>query len=322
MPRRRRGVLRIGYALTAVVVAATMAIGGTYLANADTNKSDKRLVVYNNNIENRLPEVLPDKTECEGGNNWNALVSYLKKQPKSPDIFTVQQVSNSKDLKKLTGLLSDALPGNYTGKIAVGNPGSMGYDGDCGKVKNQQTNAVIYRYGRLSLKESRTWRSDALKGNGECSNLDPSGTPSQDRVVNVGVKLWDKEAKKHVSVASIHWPTKRFDGPQCAHANIREASKHLKELGGALQIMGGDTNAKTYEQDWWKKSQSLEFRDPIAEECGGRVCSSRWDTLKKRRIDHILVRSGSGFSHVDNVTWDMAGDKYSNHRAVTAYVKY
>lgn len=315
-PPRRRGLRRIGYAVIAVVLAATMATGA-HVAHADTNRSAKRLVVHDNNIENMAG--------C-AGNNFDHLVDYLKKQDKSPDIFTVQQISNQKQLNTLVKRLTAELPGVYAGKIAIADPGSMGYTSGCKTKKNQQTNAIIYRSGRLEARKSTTWRSDApaqpKKGTGNCKNLEPTAT-SQDRVVNLAVKFYDKVADHYVSVASVHWPTKKWHGPDCADENLRETNAAIENLGGAaLKIIAGDTNATTPSQDWWQKARDLGYRDPIAEKCGARVCSDRYNTIGKRRIDHILVKSGHGFGHVDNITESMAGGKYSDHRALIAYVKY
>ena len=44
-----------------------------------------QLVVYNNNIENMVT--------CTG-NDYKRLLDYMKSQPKAPDLFVVQQVSN------------------------------------------------------------------------------------------------------------------------------------------------------------------------------------------------------------------------------------
>jgi hypothetical protein len=232
----RRRALHFVYAAVALVVAGAITTGA-YVAQADTNGSSKRLVVYDNNMENLAP--------CNG-NDYTKLLSYMKKQDKSPDILTIQQVSNAKQLKNLTARLSHDLPGTFAGTIAVANPGSMGYKDGCKTRKNQQTNAIIYRTGRLAAKRTVRWRSDApanpTHGTGPCRNLDPTSS-SQDRVENVAVKFYDKVSHKHVSVASIHWPTAKWNGPKCAHENIRETKEALNGLGGSLEIFGGDTNA-------------------------------------------------------------------------------
>src|SRR5689334_15531456 len=101
--------------------AVGVTIGAVQPAQASTNSERGSLVVYDNNIENMAG--------CDG--NYSRFISYLKKQKKSPDIFTVQQISNTEQLNALTKRLSDALPGTYAGVIAVHNPGSMGYTSGC-----------------------------------------------------------------------------------------------------------------------------------------------------------------------------------------------
>ncbi|CAM3566647.1 hypothetical protein [Stackebrandtia soli] len=317
MSRRRRGVVRLWYVLAGLVATVTtVALGATHVASADVNTSPSQLVVYNNNIENMVPQ------SCYG-TNWNLLVTYIKNQPKSPDIFTVQQISNITQLNALTKRLSDELPGTYAGKIAIENPGSMGYTSTCGKLKNQQTNAVIYRSDRFTYEAATRWRSDAPENKtGPCRNLEPTKT-SQDRVHNIAVRLHDNIAKKDVSVASIHWATNTWNGPDCADENMKEADDAFDRLGGSLKILGGDTNATTGKKDWWRDARGYGFRDPIAEKCGGGPsCPDEHNTTTNSRIDFLLVKQGHGFSNVATITQTMAGGKYSEHRAVTAYVKY
>jgi hypothetical protein len=315
--RRRTKILCALAALTAAV--ATAAIGGTDAAEAEVDSSADSLVVYDNNIENMLP------TKCADGYEYDRFIAYLKDQPKSPDVFTVQQISNAKQLDVLTKRLSDELPGTYAGKVAIPEPGSMGYTSPCGKMKNQQTNAVVYRTDRLTLQQATTWRSDAPadpdEGTGPCRNLTPTET-SQDRVENIATRLRDTVTKEDVTVASIHWPTGKWHGPDCAAENMKEADETVDRLGGTLKIVGGDTNATTGAANWWKKARGYGFRDPIAEKCGDRICPPEHDTTANHRIDFLLVKSGHGFSDVATVTDDMAGGTYSGHRAVTAHVNY
>ncbi|MEW1693789.1 hypothetical protein ACIQOF_38765 [Streptomyces sp. NPDC091265] len=317
MPNRRRGFVRCAFAVFAAGLTS-LALGSTDVAQADARILASSLVVYDNNIENMVP------VSCYG-DNYDLMIAYLKARPTGPDIFTVQQISNSAQLATLTKRLSDELPGNYAGKIAIASPGSMGYTSTCGKLKNQQTNAVIYRSDRLAFQDSTTWRSDAPadpeEGTGGCQNLEPTAT-SQDRVQNIAVRLHDNIADADVTVASIHWPTGTWHGPDCAAENMDEANQAVDRLGGSLKIVAGDTNATTGSADWWEESQGYGFRDPIAEKCGARVCSSAYNTTTNHRIDFLLAKGASGFSNVATVTEAMAGGRYSGHRAVTAYVNY
>ncbi|AZM45250.1 hypothetical protein DMB38_04870 [Streptomyces sp. WAC 06738] len=298
----------------------TVALGPVQSAEAGTvNPSPRELVVYNNNIENLVPP------SCANGQDYDRFISYLKSRPLSPDIFTVQQISHSNQLAAFTRRLSDELPGTYAGRIALASPGSMGYTSPCGKLKNQQTNAVIYRSDRLTFEDETRWRSDAPSdydaGTGPCRNLTPTRS-SQDRVHNIAVRLHDNVADKDVTMASIHWPTNTWHGPECAAENINEADDAVNRLGGSLRIVAGDMNTTPGKKNWWNQARSYGFRDPIAELCGARDCSSAHDTNGSRRIDFLLARGSSGFSNAATLTEGMTGGAYSDHRAVTAHIKY
>ncbi|MEV0328852.1 hypothetical protein AB0H63_20740 [Micromonospora echinospora] len=320
MPIRTSRIVRSAVAaLTTVLATTVVGLTGATAAQAAVNTSPNYLVVYNNNIENWLP------ASCADGLIWDRLITYIKARPLSPDIFTVQQVSNQTQLNALTQRLSDELPGTYAGQIAIADPGSMGYTSTCGKMKNQQTNAVVYRSDRFTYEAATRWRSDAPEdydaGTGPCRNLEPTRS-SQDRVHNIAVRLHDRVAGQDVSVASIHWPTDTWHASECADENIREADEAMGRLGGDLKIVAGDTNAEPDTAGWWNDGKGYGYRDPIAEKCGSRNCSSAYDTLNSRRIDFLLVKSGNGFSNVATVTETMTGGAYSDHRAVTAYVNY
>jgi hypothetical protein len=290
----------------------------TAFAAGVVNNSPSYLVVYNNNIENMLP------ASCDGG-DWNKLFNYIKAQTRSPDIFTIQQISNTAQLNALTARMTNELPGTYAGVIAIGNPGSMGYTSTCGKLKNEQTNAIIYRTDRFTFEAVARWRSDAPDnwnaGTGGCRNLDDTPT-SQDRVENVAVRLYDRVAKQRVSVASIHWPTGSWHGPECADENMREANNAVDNLGGTLKIVAGDANTSKGTRGWWNDAIDFGFRDPIAETCPSSGCPDSTSTLGTRRIDFMLVKSGHGFSGAKTIGESSTGGKYSDHRALRANVYY
>jgi hypothetical protein len=297
--------------------------GGASLAEDDRLEeealaSPDYLVVYNNNIENMLP------ASCDGG-DWNRLFAYIAAQPRSPDIFTAQQISNAAQLNALTARMTSELAGTYAGVIAISSPGSMGYTSTCGKLKNQQSNAVIYRTDRFTLEASTRWRSDAPDdwddGSGGCRNLDDTPT-SQDRVENVAVRLHDRVADEDVSVASIHWPTSTWHGPDCADENMREASNAVDNLGGTLKIVAGDVNTTKGTEGWWNDAMDDGFRDPIAETCPSSGCPDSTSTLGSHRIDFMLVKSGHGFSGAQTIGESATGGKYSDHRALRAIVFY
>ena len=311
-----RGVVAV---LTTALTTVAAGAVSTTAASAAANTSPAFLVVYNNNIENWLP------SSCADGKIWDRLITYIKGRPLSPDIFTLQQVSNQTQLDMLTQRLSDELPGTYAGQVAIANPGSMGYTSTCGKMKNQQTNAVIYRSDRFSYEDATRWRSDAPEnydaGTGGCRNLEPTRS-SQDRVHNIAVRLHDRVANLDVSVASIHWPTNTWYGPKCADENIKEADEAMGRLGGEVKIVAGDANAEPDAAGWWNDAKAYGYRDPIAEKCGSRNCSSAYDTNGSRRIDFLLVKSGHGFNNAGTINTSLTGGAYSDHLAVAAYVNY
>lgn len=315
--RWRRAAVGVAVATTAaVVLMPSVAQAGV------VNSSPDHLVVWNDNIENMVP------TTC--GLDFNALFTYIKAQPKSPDVFTVQQISNITQLNALTKRMTDELPGTYRGAIAIEQPGviNVSYTGECTRPKRQQTNAVIYRTDRFTLEATTRWRSDApdnwSAGTGGCKNLDdPPAGQSQDRVENVAVRLHDRVADQDVTVASVHWPTDRWNSHKCTAENIREADDAVDRLGGTLKIVAGDMNATKGVGGWWNDAIDLGFRDPIAETCPAGGCPDSTSTNGHQRIDFMLVKSGHGFSGARTVTEAMTGGrKYSDHRAVTAYVKY
>ncbi|MET7640643.1 hypothetical protein [Streptomyces sp. NPDC005438] len=319
MSARRRGLLYCAAALV-TATATTVAISGAPDARAEVGTRAASLLTLDNNIENWLP------TECAEGSEYERLIAHLKKQPAGPDVFTVQQISNAEQLDTFTQRLTDELPGTYEGRIAIPEPGSMGYeDKPCGVLKNQQTNAVVYRSDRLTPQQETRWRSDApanpKPGTGPCRNLEPTES-SQDRVHNLAVRFHDATADKDVTVASAHWPTGTWHGPDCAAENMKETAEAVDRLGGDLRIIGVDTNAKTSDADWWDKGVGLGFRDPIGELCGGADCPDEHNTTTHYRIDFLLAKGHGGFSESATLTDKVVGGKYSHHRAVTSRISY
>jgi endonuclease/exonuclease/phosphatase family metal-dependent hydrolase len=326
MSRTRGTITRLAGTVAAAVLAA---VGLTTPASAiETNGNPAYVVVWNNNIENLA--------DC-GTSRWSRLLDYMKTRANSPDIFTVQQVSNQAQLNSLLSRLSAELPGVYRGKIAIADPQSIaGYDNPdyldptkCAYRKRFQTNAVIWREGRFDAVDSTTWRSDAQAyyTSGPCQNLLYGRYGGyQDRVQNVAVRLRDKESGNYVNVASVHWPTGQQGGPECADENRREAEAALSVadgLGSAdLRIIAGDTNTEAATKSWWQNAKNNGYRDPMAEACGARDCSSSWDTSGSRRIDFLLARHASKFTTVDTVSTGEAGGEYSDHLALRSYVYY
>lgn len=152
-------------------------------------------------------------------------------------------------------MMTQELPGVYDSVIAIsyGDEIYPGSSSTCERAKNVQTNAIIYRVGRFDdhgKTQVVRWRSDAptkrerphdpVKSD-SCANLDPTTytdpdthvtvRTSQDRVENVALRLYDRWAKQEVTVASFHWRTSRWNGPDCAWENIRGANERTRISG-------------------------------------------------------------------------------------------
>jgi hypothetical protein len=317
----RRRLVRGAVGVAVAAAAAVVLTPSLAQAAGSVNSSAGHLVVWNDNIEN-MP--VP---AC--GEDFTKLFNYIKSQPVSPDVFTVQQISNVTQLNALTQRMTDELPGTYAGAIAIEQPHviNVDYTSTCSRPKRQQTNAVIYRTDRFTLEDSTTWHSDApdnwAAGTGPCKNLDdPPAGQSQDRVENVAVRLHDRVANQDVTVASIHWPTDTWKGPLCADENMREANDAVDRMGGTLKIVAGDANATKGRAGWWNVAIGLGFRDPIAETCPASGCPDSTSTNGTHRIDYLLVKSGHGFTGARTISETATGGKYSDHRALTANVNY
>lgn len=314
-------------ALTLSGVAGLTPVGAAPTTHQTTNQDKGSLVVYNDNVENMLP------ASCEG-NDFEKLFTYIKAQPNSPDLFTVNQIPTQAKLDALTERMSKELGVKYAGVIALPNPGDPPKTpkekaDPC--YKDQQTNAVIYRTGRFTQGATITWRSDAPAGykkdehNGPCRNL--TASKFQERVENVAVRLTDKLTGKTLTVASIHWPTAGpWNGPDCAGENIDEAQERTLSLGKVdLTILGGDTNARVGDgkPHWGDRARAFGFQDPYDfrdAPCKKGTCAPA--TWKKRRIDFLIAKGGHGFADPVTISRAAAGGKYSDHLAVRANIKY
>jgi hypothetical protein len=176
--------------------------------------------------------------------------------------------------------------------------------------KHTQTNAVFFRTGRFDALASDTWWSLADRdANGSCT------TSTQDRALNLRVKLHDKISNKDVTVQSVHWPTTASGGGSaCADENIDKTvdmSTSGGTFGGNLRIIGMDANAtdlttpgstsSTF-RSWYKKvngqitGSSYKYRDAIYSACGGsKSCLiNNWTNTSPRRIDYLLANKYTG----------------------------
>lgn len=309
------------------------------------NDDPRFIHVYVNNIEN----LKLAGEQCPG--DWTDLIYYMKTIKPSPDLFLVQQISDTAQLDVLVQRMTKELPGVYEGVIADADPWTQ--QSPCGKEKAKQTNAIVFRSGRFArLGDKHVWQSWAHK-NGECVRN------NQARTRNVMVKLRDKIADRELSVASIHWSTAQGDGPDpaCARKNVLEADQklHLKAHGGDLLIFGGDfnesdRNAEGKLRPWYAEANGdaggpLNYRDPIYRACQGKgglqAClDDNWTVGSGRRIDALFAQTGAGCrarsSRAHTITYneaDAAAEadtgvpndaklNYSEHRAIRAAIFY
>lgn len=302
------------------------------------------LHVYVNNIEN-----LKTATErCRG--DWTDLIHYMKTVKPSPDVFLVQQISNQAQLNVLVERMSNALPGKYRGIIADKNPWKQA--SPCGAEKAKQTNAIIYRVGRLEpIGDKHVWQSWAFR-KGKCRRN------TQARTRNVMQKFRDKVNGKTVTVASIHWSTASGSGPDpaCAKKNMLETDQKLHRAGyrADLYIFGGDMNEPDRRNDgsfrpWYAvangdKGGALRWRDPVFRMCKRKSGSTQrclddnWTVGSGRRIDFLFAQNREGcmvptkrthtvsFNEADAASRRIVGSdnplNYSDHRAIRSFIYY
>jgi hypothetical protein len=275
----------------------------------------------------------------------------MKTQKPSPDLFLVQQISDTAQLNTLVERMNKDLAGIFEGVIADADPWTQG--SPCGPEKAKQTNAVIFRTGRFDkLGDKHVWQSWAHK-DGECVRN------NQARTRNVMIKLHDKIAGRDISVASVHWSTAQGDGPDpaCAKKNVLEADEklHMKAFGGDLVIFGGDFNESDRNDNgdfrpWYAEANGddagkLNYRDPIFRMCdnqgGLQAClDDNWTIGSGRRIDAMFAQTGDGcrartsrahtitYSEADAAAEEITGMpnnanlNYSEHRAIRAAIFY
>lgn len=302
--------------------------------------------VYINNVEN----LKTAGEKCVG--DWTDLIYAIKVVDPSPDLFLVQQVSDTAQLGVLVDRMNKELPGVFVGVIADADPWTQ--LSPCGPEKAKQTNAVIYRQGRFSqVGDKHVWQSWANK-NGACVRN------NQARTRNVMVKLHDKIADRDISVASMHWSTSQGDGPDpaCAEANVLEVDQKLHKAGfrGDLVLFGGDFNEPDRKDNgdprpWYAKANGddgkgpLNYRDPIYRACQSaadlqKCLDNNWTAVGSlNRIDMIFAQDGDGcrvrarrahtitFDEADAAAEQVTGvpdepANYSDHRAVRVELYY
>lgn len=339
---KKRSVISLAVAaFLAATVAVFVAPSAWAADRAEPNRNPGFLQVYDANVEN-LPTA--KLTQCPG--DWKDLVYYMRLRPYKPDVYLIQQISDGKQLKQLTTYLSKQLGETYKGVIAESSPKKM--NSPCGPKKDYQTNAIIYRDARLTLDKHAVWQVQAEK-NGECVNN------KQARTKSVKALFQDKVSGKKVTVASVHWPTGKADGPPCATSNAKELNKRIAAngYGADLTIAGGDFNfSDRGGADWrgWYKSLNGDlggkygFRDAVFAKCEAadkatkKCLNDNWTIGGKKRIDFLFAKKPNGLPKITaahTITFnegdaadkkltggDRADRDYSQHRAITARVHY
>jgi hypothetical protein len=321
-------------------LAIGVAIPASAPARAKVNASPAFLQVYDDNVEN-----LETASERPCPGDWKDLVYAMKVHDLAPDLFLVQQLSGLKQLGQLTGVMSRKLPGRYSGVIALPAPKPM--RSPCGRPKALQTNAIVYRTGRLKPVAGSVirWKSEAMR-TGRCRNS------KQDRAVDVAAAFDDLVSHQRIAAASIHWPTQASGGPPCAVDNARQSAHKLAKVGpAALRIMAGDANiAPNALGGAWYSSLNVDvggalgYRDAAYFACAHRnlaACLANQWTVRggHRRIDFLLAHRDLGgaprINHQSVVTFDAAdraaaqvtgtddpGGNYSDHRSNRARIHY
>lgn len=287
----------------AATAAALAALAGASAAHAQSPPTgDDALLVYDANVEN-LPTNKDHKNkDCRG--DWRTLVSSMTSF--APDLMTVQQVDGNAQAGQLARLMRTQTGGVNYGWLVTTARAKKG-DFPCGKRKERQTNAIIYRTDRLApvQKSIRRWHP---KRGAQCT---PSNQP---RTRAVSAVFEDLARKKNgrkafrVYAASIHWPSgnKKVNGHPCAGVNAQQTVKRATAQPAALRIVGGDTNIKINKGGWFAQLT------PFAEALGGGNPDRRDVLLATRTVQ------GPGiFSFASEVDWHVPA-----HKAIRARVQY
>lgn len=312
---------------------------GTASQAVAVNTNPAFLVAYNVNYEN-----LPTADESCAG-DWQDLVYYMKTQAYSPDVIIVHQMSGATQAAQLAQFIQENLPGLYDSVVAEANPEAQ--LSPCGPEKRYQTNAIIYRTGRLQpiAGTKATWQ--VYKGaNGSCV------MNTQSRSIGVRMAFTDVITNKTVVLGSSHWPTNQegpASDPGCAEKNIQLTDSKMRAVSGAnLMVWGVDSNESDYGtsayKDWYKQANSqiastvnYNWNDPIYEACSGsRSClNGHWTGGAGGRIDFLFFNAAATSSHGQTIAYD-DGDaadlqftgsdrqdlNYSGHRAQSARIHY
>jgi hypothetical protein len=327
--------------LLAGVLAGPVSAAPRAAAVTHTTSSAAYLSVWDNNVENLETPNATGKSSCRG--DWHNLMHYMSTRKVLPDLFLVQQVT-ADVLKTLTAQMQKTLGVSYSYVLPRLPKKDQGTP--C-PAKKRQINGLIYRTARFGVVADRSFQMYRADSNGNCAlHTRPSEKLYQDRSYTAEIQLTDKVANKKLTVESMHWPLK---SGSCAQQNARRMLSKMTSgsYGGALHLFGGDTNysdlkdpsSKTSGHRAWWKTVTSGYKDAIESLCAADkhyptpACTeANWTISKSHRIDFVFAglagKRKPKMSAQHTVTFAEADPssktttKYSDHRAVRAYVYY
>jgi hypothetical protein len=348
----------------AALVAAVAAVALAQPAFAATpNNNPATIVVLNNNVENfpqpDWPSVRENPDSPYSPEQCRGRASDLRdiiRQGTIPDIVTLQQAYGSKDgqydFLQFRDFLSSLGAGPYQ-MILTPRLANQTNSSTCGAndLKKEQRSAIFYRDDRFNVAsgapaDGTVWRSYKLV-NGSCQLDD------EERSQNINIFLTDVFAGKTVKVASIHWPSGRSGGHECATKNAEEAHSRSTRNSPDLQLVNGDTNfidyvnmtdSSDFRRNEWYNYMAARYRDAADNACRAegktspsdlKTClqQTAWTGLGEawlagdtRRRDFIFARTASGAfpgMFINRaIEWPSFAYPYSQHRALFGAVYY
>ena len=250
--------------------------------------------------------------------DWRGWIRFIKAQRLAPpDVVLLQDIEHDADRMRFEDAMGEAFGGKWAGR---------------GSDPAWQV-AVVWRSGRFSRVESRTWRGFG----GERCVDDSQDAPA------VQVRLHDDSAGKWVSVVSLKTPPSVPD--DCVWRNMQKVDQHFDPpWGGDLCAIGTDANSPDRDErdewaHWYRRTirseaahlaaeDGLGFCDPVTDACGrDKARMEEHLTLGKKRIDFLLLRTGGRRAprvvrHMTLPRGNVEGVKWSDHRSVHAEVAY
>ena len=193
----------------------------------------------------------------------------------------------------LAKYMEDNLPGLYSSIVAEANPDQM--NSPCGPAKDYQTNAIIYRTGRLEPISGTKVTWQVYKGaNGSCV------MNTQSRSIGVRMAFRDLitgKTGRHRLVALAHQSGRPVLGLRDAPRRTSSSRTRRWGVSGAnLLIWGVDSNEGDYGsngyKDWYKRREraalpapsNYNWKDPIYEALRRRPGPASMTTGRAARV--------------------------------------